>query len=213
MIRKKERRHDAPGPDLVPEVGAASAAGAAAGDASVTHPAGDASASFAAPAAPAAPGDPASLLADLERARTREDDLMRAVAELTNVNRRRRQDMETSVLYAQESLIRGLLPVLDDIDRALEASKSRADDPVRAGVLLIRDRLWRTLEKEGLEAIRPAGERFDPELHDAMAQRATAESPPDTVLEVTLPGYRLKGRVLRHAQVIVAAPRTEGDEQ
>jgi len=175
------------------------------------------SAREAAPAAGAAtpddatPGtEAASLLAELERARAREDDLVRALAELTNVNRRRRQEMETSVLFAQESLIRGLLPVLDDIDRALEASKDRADDPVRAGVLLVRERMWRTLEKEGLEEIRPKGERFDPELHDAVAHQPSNEVPSDTVLEVTLPGYRLKGRVLRHAQVVVAAPHAEG---
>src|SRR2546426_11355288 len=66
--------------------------------------------------------DPARLLAELERARAREDELMRALAELTNVNRRRKQDMETAVLAARESWLRGILPVLDDIDRALEAS-------------------------------------------------------------------------------------------
>ncbi len=207
MIRRKERRHDAPGPDVV-------AAPVQAPQAPPDEPGADETvAAPREPAAPPAPADPASVLADLERARAREDDLMRAVAELTNVNRRRRQEMETNVLYAQESLIRSLLPVLDDIDRALEASKDRADDPVRAGVLLIRDRLWRTLVNEGLETICPDGEPFNPELHDAVAQRPTDEFPSDTVLEVTLPGYRLKGRVLRHAQVVVATPLPGGYEE
>ncbi|MBI4365171.1 MAG: nucleotide exchange factor GrpE [Candidatus Latescibacteria bacterium] len=162
-------------------------------------------------AKPAAALDPEDVAAELERARAREDDLLRALAELTNVNRRRKQEMEFSLLYAQEALIRDLLPVLDDIDRALEASKSETEDPIRAGLVLIRDRLWRTLEKEGLAAIQPDGDRFDPEVHDAVAHRPAPGVPADTVLEVTLPGYRLKGRVLRHAQVVVAAAHAEGN--
>jgi molecular chaperone GrpE len=150
--------------------------------------------------------DPARLLAELTRARAREDELLRALAELTNVNRRRKQDTEASVLTAQESLVRNVLPVLDDIDRALEASKDREGDPFRSGVLLIRERLWRTLEKEGLEEIPALGAKFDPELHDAMAQRTSETHPAGTVIEVLVPGHLFKGRVLRHAQVVVAGP-------
>jgi molecular chaperone GrpE len=151
--------------------------------------------------------DPAGLQAELERARAREDELLRAVAELTNVNRRRKQDSETIAVSAQESLVRSILPILDDIDRALAASKDREGDPFRSGVLMIRERLWRTLEKEGLEAIEALGAPFDPELHDAVSQQPSADQPPGTVLEVILPGYRFKGRVIRHAQVVVAGPR------
>jgi molecular chaperone GrpE len=146
------------------------------------------------------------LLAELTRARAREDELLRALAELTNVNRRRKQDTEASVLTARESLVRSILPVLDDIDRALEASKDREGEPFRSGVLLIRERLWRTLEKEGLEEIPALGAKFDPELHDAMAQRPSQTHPAGTVLEVLVPGYLFKGRVLRHVQVVVAGP-------
>jgi len=159
------------------------------------------------PAPGAEAQDPARLLADLERARAREDELMRAVAELTNVNRRRKQDMETIVQSAQDSFVRSVLPILDDIDRALAASKDREGDAFRSGVLLIRERLWRTLQKEGLETIDALGAQFDPDLHEAVAQRPSDKKPPGTVLEVTVPGYRLKGRVLRHAQVVVAGPR------
>ena len=148
----------------------------------------------------------ASLSAELEKARAREDELLRALAELQNATRRRRQEMETSILYAQESLIRGLLPVLDDIERALEASKDGGGDAFRSGLMMIRERLWRTLEKEGLEVIRPTGDAFDPNVHDAVAQVPAADRPSHSILEVTLPGYRLRGRVLRHAQVVVAGP-------
>jgi len=152
------------------------------------------------------PKDPAQLAADLERARAREDELLRAVAELTNVNRRRKQDMETLAQLAQESLVRSILPVLDDIDRALQAARGREGDPFHSGLLMIRERLWQTLEKEGLERIDALGAHFDPELHEAVAQQPS-DKPPGTVLEVVLPGYRFRGRVLRHANVVVAGPR------
>jgi molecular chaperone GrpE len=148
--------------------------------------------------------DPARLAEELERARAREDELLRAVAELTNVNRRRKQDMDTIAAFAQESMARSLLPVLDDIDRALLASREREGDPFRSGLLMIRDRLWQTLAKEGLEPIDAKGASFDPELHEAVAQHPSEEQPAGTVLEVIVPGYRFRGRVLRHAQVVVA---------
>jgi len=148
--------------------------------------------------------DPARLAEELERARAREDELLRAVAELTNVNRRRKQDMDLVASSAQESMARSLLPVLDDIDRALLASREREGDPFRSGLLMIRDRLWQTLAKEGLEPIDAKGATFDPEVHEAVAQHPSEDAPPGTVLEVIVPGYRFRGRVLRHAQVVVA---------
>jgi len=153
---------------------------------------------------PLAPPDEAQIREELERARSREDELLRAVAELTNVNRRRKQDMDTIALVAQESLVRNLLPVLDDVDRALAASSGREGDAFHSGLKLIRDRLWQILEKEGLEPIEAKGATFDPELHEAVAQQASDEIPPGSVTEVLVPGYRFRGRVLRHAQVVVA---------
>jgi len=148
--------------------------------------------------------DAARLREELDRARQREDELLRAVAELTNVNRRRKQDMDTIALAAQESLVRNLLPVLDDLDRALGAAKGKEGDAFHSGLRLIRDRLWQILEKEGLEPIDAKGASFDPELHEAVAQQP-GEQPQGTVIEAVLPGYRFRGRVLRHAQVVVAA--------
>lgn len=149
----------------------------------------------------------ATLREELDRARAREDELLRAVAELTNVNRRRKQDMDSIALLAQESLVRNLLPVLDDVDRAVAASRGREGDAFHSGLLLIRDRLWQILEKEGLEPIDARGAPFDPELHEAVAQHPGQDQAQGTVLEVTVPGYRFRGRVLRHAQVVVAGPR------
>jgi molecular chaperone GrpE len=155
--------------------------------------------------APPAEPELAALRADLERARAREDELLRALAEMTNVQKRRRQEMDNAILYAAEPLLRELLPVLDDLERALAALEGRESDPLRTGVALVQERLWRTLEREGLEAFRPLGAPFDPELHDALMQRPSQGAAPHTVLEVVKPGYRYRGRVLRHAQVVVAA--------
>ncbi len=157
--------------------------------------------------------DPAKLAEELERARSREDELLRAVAELTNVNRRRKQDMETIALFAQESLVRNLLPVLDDIDRAIAHSKDRAGDAFRSGLLMIRERLWQILEKEGMEPVQALGTPFDPELHEAVAQQPGGDQAAGAVLEVVVPGYRFRGRVLRHAQVVVAANTAKDAEE
>src|SRR5262250_1932905 len=96
-----------------------------------------------------------SLISELERLRAREDELLRALAEQQNVVRRRRQEMETSVRYAQESLLQDLLPVLDDFERALEAMKRHGDEAIRSGIAMVYERFLRTLEKQGLEPIRP----------------------------------------------------------
>jgi molecular chaperone GrpE len=160
----------------------------------------------------ARPPDDAALREELDRARAREDELLRAVAELTNVNRRRKQDMDSIAVLAQESLVRNLLPVLDDVDRAIAASRGREGDAFHSGLLLIRDRLWQILEKEGLMPIDAQGAPFDPELHEAVAQHPGEDQPQGTVLEVIVPGYRFRGRVLRHAQVVVAGPRSGGAE-
>lgn len=155
-------------------------------------------------------GDPERLIPELERLRAREEELLRALAEMTNVQRRRKLESEQTVLYANESLVRELLPVLDDFDRALAAMPGGPGDPVRAGIELVRERLMKILEREGIGPIRAEGQPFDPNLHDAIGERATPPgTKPGTVLEVAQPGYMMRDRVLRHAKVIVAGPLHE----
>ncbi|HEY6572255.1 MAG TPA: nucleotide exchange factor GrpE [Candidatus Eisenbacteria bacterium] len=163
----------------------------------------------AAPAAAAEAGGEAQT--ELNRLRAREDELLRALAELQNVNRRRKQEAESALRFAAEPFLRELLPVLDDFERTLRALPD-GDDPIRAGVVLVHDRLAKILEREGLEAIRPQGERFDPELHDAIAQLPIPGAEPGTIVEVAVPGYRYRDRVLRHAKVVVAAERDAAAE-
>ena len=149
---------------------------------------------------------------ELDRLRAREEELLRALAEMTNVQRRRKLESEQTALYAKESLVRDLLPVLDDLNRALAAMPGGSDDPVRAGIELVRERFLKILEREGVVPIRSEGQPFDPNLHDAIGEGKPARGfPPGTVIEVAQPGYRMRDRVLRHAQVIVAGSPDEKD--
>ena len=170
---------------------------------STTAPEGAAEAGAPEGAPPANP-----LEAETARLRAREEELLRALAEMTNVQKRRRQEAETALRYATESLVLDLLPVLDDLERALASDAGGAGDAgdaLRAGVTLVRDRLLRVLRQEGLAPIQAKGAPFDPTLHDAIALApAPAGVAPGTVLEEASPGYRLKERVLRHAKVVVA---------
>lgn len=154
-------------------------------------------------AAADAPANP--LEAEAARLRAREEELLRALAEMSNVQKRRKQETEAALRYANESLVLDLLPVLDDLERALAPNAGDPNDPVRAGVTLVRERLMQVLRREGLEPIQSKGAPFDPSVHDAIAvAKAPANVAPGTVIEEASPGYRFKDRVLRHAKVVVA---------
>lgn len=154
---------------------------------------------------------PEGVLTELNRLRERENELLRALAEQQNVTRRRRQEMESAIQFAQESLVRDLLPVLDDFERALGAMEGKVDASIRDGISLVAERLLRILTSQGLEAIRPAGAPFDPTVHEAVAQRAAGGAEEGTVLDLVEPGYRFRGRLLRPAKVVVAAADERGD--
>ena len=160
-----------------------------------------------APSAASGAATPGSAEEEIARLRGREEELLRAVAELSNVLRRRKAETEQSLRYAQEPILRELLPVVDDFDRAVAAIPGEQSDPVHAGVQLVRDRLMQVLRKEGVEPIDPSGKPFDPNLHDAIGQRVAPPGiAPGTVLDVAQLGYRMGDRILRHAKVVVAGP-------
>ena len=140
----------------------------------------------------------------------RQDRLMRALAETDNVRRRAQRDREDYVKYAAETLLRDLIPVLDNFDRALAAARTAGESgTVVSGVELIQRELLRVLEKAGLSRYSAVGERFDPTRHEAIARVVSADRPPDTVVQETAAGYLLGGRVLRPAMVVVAGAPDE----
>jgi molecular chaperone GrpE len=140
----------------------------------------------------------------------KQDRLLRALAETDNVRRRAQRDREDYVRYANESLLRDLVPVLDNFDRALAAARAAGQSgTVLSGIELIQRELQRVLEKAGVTRYSAVGERFDPTRHEAIARVVSAEAAPDTVVHETAAGYLLNGRVLRPALVAVAAAPDE----
>ena len=139
-----------------------------------------------------------------------QDHLLRALAETENVRRRFERTADDRVKYANEALLRDLLPVLDNFDRALAAARtSGSAATVIEGVDLIQRELLRVLERAGLSRYSAVGQRFDPARHEAIARVVSLDAAPDTVVSETGPGYLLHGRVLRPALVAVAAAPDE----
>jgi len=132
--------------------------------------------------------------------------LQRLSADYLNYQKRVQRDIESAREFANEQLIKELLPVLDDMDRALEAGRANhaADDPVLAGMQLMHDKALETLGRYGLKAIEAKGKPFNPDVHLAIMMQPTAEQPPQTVLAEALRGYVLRGRTIRPAGVVVA---------
>jgi molecular chaperone GrpE len=140
----------------------------------------------------------------------KQDRYLRALAEMENAKRRAQRERDEYVKYANESLIRDLLPVLDNFDRALDAARASGEpSTVVEGVELIQRELLKVLERFGVERYSALGAVFDPTRHEAVSRVITAEHPENTVVGETLRGYLLNGRVLRPAMVAVAAAPDE----
>jgi molecular chaperone GrpE len=140
----------------------------------------------------------------------KQDRYLRALAEMENAKRRAQRDRDEYIKYANESLIRDLLPVLDNFDRALDAARASGEpSTVVEGVELIQRELLKVLERFGVERYSALGAAFDPTRHEAVSRVITAEHPENTVIGETLRGYLLNGRVLRPAMVAVAAAPDE----
>ena len=132
----------------------------------------------------------------------------RVQADFENYRKRTVREQERLVAHAHERLVRELLPVLDDLERALGAAERHEEAQLVEGVQLVQKALRQALAKEGLAEIATAGE-FDPHVHEALLTQPSAEVEPGSVLEVVQRGYRLGDKVVRPARVIVAAEPDE----
>lgn len=131
---------------------------------------------------------------------------VRAVAEMENLRRRAAQDVEKAHKFALEKFAAELLPVLDNLERAIELAdkESEALKPMIEGVELTLKSMQSSVAKFGLVALDPQNQPFDPNAHQAMSMIENAELAPNTVIAVMQKGYELNGRVIRPAMVMVS---------
>jgi molecular chaperone GrpE len=140
----------------------------------------------------------------------KQDQLLRALAETDNARRRAQRDKDEYVKYAAESLIKDLVPALDNFDRALAAARTAGEaSGVVDGIELIQRELLKVLERHGVTRYSALGQPFDPNRHEAIARVVSADETPGTVVSEIASGYLLNGRVLRPAMVGVAAAPDE----
>ena len=151
-------------------------------------------------------GDSASLETQLEELK---EALLRSQADLQNGRRRAERDIENAHKYAIEKFIKDLLAVLDSMERALElaATTDGFDMAMLEGTQMTHKLLLDTVSRHGVEAIDPVGERFDPQQHEAMSMVESEGQEPNTVTAVMQKGYKLEGRVIRAAMVVVTKPK------
>lgn len=130
---------------------------------------------------------------------------LRAQADFENTRRRLQARHDDAVKRAAERVVEGLLPVLDDLDRAIDhAVGAGAASDVAEGLGAVRSKLLGVLSREGCQPIDPFGQPFDPLSHSAMQQRDDTAVPEGTVVEVFQKGYEMHGRVVRPASVVVS---------
>jgi molecular chaperone GrpE len=145
------------------------------------------------------------------------DRLLRSQAEAENTRRRAARDVENAHKYALEKFAGELLPVVDSLEKAVEAARAdggEMDDAIGEGVELSLKLFLDVLAKAGMEQIDPAGEPFDPQHHEAMAILENPDAEPNSVLEVMQKGYTLNGRLIRAAMVVVSrAPAAASSEE
>ncbi len=160
--------------------------------------------------------EPVDLLQELENSRAEAsknwDLYLRERADLENARKRHQRDREEAVRYANDRLLREMIPVLDNLERALGHAEQGADDNqgLLEGVNMTINQFRKVLEDFGVKPIKALGEDFDPNLHQAMGQTESADQAPNTVIGELQKGYLLNDRLLRPSLVMLAkAPSRE----
>jgi molecular chaperone GrpE len=153
---------------------------------------------------------PEAMSADLEQAREEvkeaQDKLLRVAADFENQKKRLQREKETSLKYAEENIIREILPSLDNLERAVNQDHNSEDfgNQLLEGVQLTIKGLMGALEKVGLKSLASVGEPFDPNFHEALVMEASKDVPEQRIILEFEKGYMLKDRLLRAAKVVVS---------
>jgi molecular chaperone GrpE len=132
------------------------------------------------------------------------DQVLRARAEFANYQRRARQQADADRIYAVGNLARDLLDSLDNLERAAQALRATSVEGISSGLEMVQRQLLETLSKYGVEPIDALGESFDPNFHEAIMQRPSADHPEGTVVAEFGTGYKIHERVLRPSKVAVS---------
>ena len=182
---------------------------------------GEAAVETEAPDAAAEPTPEQALEAALEEVAKYRDAALRAEAEMQNMQRRTARDVENAHKFGIEKFLQNLLPVADSLEKAIEsaeqASSGEAENAIAEGVRLCHKLLIDVMARENVEVIDPIGEPFDPNEHQAMSMVENPNMEPNSVFAVVQKGYKLNGRLVRAAMVMVtkapaAAAESGGDE-
>ncbi|MGI9430055.1 MAG: nucleotide exchange factor GrpE [Bythopirellula sp.] len=150
--------------------------------------------------------------ADLEAELINEKDrVLRLQAEMENLRSRTAREVNEERRYAPMAIIRDLLPVIDNMDRAIEAAQQHNEAAtLLEGFQLVRQQLLTVLEQHHCQPIEAVGQPFDPQIHEAILQQPSDEQPANHVLLETQVGYQLHDRVVRASQVIISTGPAEG---
>jgi molecular chaperone GrpE len=144
----------------------------------------------------------AGLQADLDRFR---DLALRSQADFENYKKRAAREKEEAIKYANSALLQRLVSILDNFDLGLAAAKTQGEQsPIYSGMVLVQKQLNDLLGENGLQPIEGEGEKFDPNLHEAIGHEPS-QSPEGTVIRQARRGYRFKDRLLRPAHVVVSS--------
>tara|TARA_B100000929_G_scaffold104563_1_gene82706 strand:+ start:1357 stop:1965 length:609 start_codon:yes stop_codon:yes gene_type:complete len=140
-----------------------------------------------------------------EQSKVSLDKVVRAQAEMENLRKRAARDVENAHKYALEKFTNELLPIMDSLELGLSVSvKAKNLDDLCKGMELTLEMFNTVMEKFGITMIEPKGEKFNPELHDAVSMQETDDSNSGIIIEVMQKGYTLNGRLIRPAMVVVA---------
>ncbi|CAF0700805.1 nucleotide exchange factor GrpE [Candidatus Methylacidithermus pantelleriae] len=154
-----------------------------------------------------------SWLEQLEKEKDQlKDRLLRALAEWDNARKRLDREREEITRYANQELFHSLLPVIDNLERAVEAAQQATSlQPVAEGLRMVWKQLQSVLEEAGLQPVEALGKPFDPFQHEALGEEIRLDHPEGTVISQLRKGYMLRGKLLRPAGVVVAKSPEEGE--
>lgn len=143
------------------------------------------------------------LQADLDRFR---DLALRSQADFDNYKKRAAREKEEAIKYANSSLLERLIAIVDNFELGLSAARAEGEtSPIYAGMSMVLKQLTDFLADNGLQPIDAEGQKFDPNLHEAIAHEASSDFPEGIVIRQTRRGYRLKDRLLRPSSVVVSS--------